>query len=225
MLYIILAVLFGVAAVVDAVLLVLLPSLQAAFRLAVEVFVAWSCYRLWQRGRRRGHISPAPEEDVAISEGIALNPENPGTVRGASCSSCTRSPDRRTSAALLQPHPLSDAHPHAILPAVGNGLVQSIPSGISEEGEAMADDEEFELKLETRSRQEYRGFHFAIEDDGEVQLWAETKEAQDVWRNVDSSAELGEDSPIFCGYWRPPSMEALRSAIDALWDGHGPTRD
>lgn len=64
-LYIILAVLFGVAAVADAVLLVLLPSLQAAFRLAVEVFVAWSCYRLWQRGRRRGHISPTPEEDVA----------------------------------------------------------------------------------------------------------------------------------------------------------------
>lgn len=90
----------------------------------------------------------------------------------------------------------------------------------------MADDEAFELKLETRSRQEYRGFHIAIDDDGEVGLWAGTKEAQDIWRNVDSSAELQEDSPyIFCGYWRPPSMEALSAAIDALWDEHGPTRD
>lgn len=70
MMYCILAVIFGVAAVADAVLLVLLPSLQAAFRLAVEVFFAWSCYRLWQSDRRRGHISPAPEEDVAISDGI-----------------------------------------------------------------------------------------------------------------------------------------------------------
>lgn len=89
----------------------------------------------------------------------------------------------------------------------------------------MADDEAFELQLETRSRQEYRGFYFSIEDDGEVELWASKKEAQDVWRSVDSSAELREDSPdIFCGYWRPPSMEALRAAIDALWDKHGPTQ-
>lgn len=89
----------------------------------------------------------------------------------------------------------------------------------------MADDETFELKLETRSKQDYRGFHFSMKDDGEVQLWAETREAQDVWRNVDSSAELWKDSPyIFCGFWRPPSIEALRSAIDELWDKHGSMR-
>lgn len=106
------------------------------------------------------------------------------------------------------------------------GLVQSIPRGIIERGDTMADDESFELKLETRSRQEYRGFHFSIEDDGEVELWATQEEAQDVWRNVDSNARTAEDSlDIFCGYWRPPSMEALRAAIDALWDKHGPTRD
>ena len=90
----------------------------------------------------------------------------------------------------------------------------------------MADDEAFELKLETRSKQDYRGFLFRMKDDGEVELWAETKEAQDMWRNVDSSAELWKGSPyIFCGHWRPPSMEALRTAVDALWDKHGPKRD
>lgn len=72
----------------------------------------------------------------------------------------------------------------------------------------------------------YRGFFFRMEDDGEVELWAETREAQVVWRSVDSNAELWKDSSyIFCGHWRPPSEEAFRAAIDELWERHAPTQD
>ena len=68
----------------------------------------------------------------------------------------------------------------------------------------------------------YRGFLFRLKNNKEIEIWARSKEAKKIWRGIDNNISKEEITKriIFCGVWRPPSVDAMKKGIDALWDKH-----